>query len=278
MSYNDKSSCPGCCRCIVGPAGSQGAPGPAGPQGVAGVPGAVGPQGIAGPTGPAGLQGIAGTPGPAGPQGVAGAPGPAGPQGAPGPAGPQGVPGPQGDTGPAGPAGPVPQSAFRATRSGPQDLSGLRTAITFPNERFDLNAEYDPMTSTFAPKQDGVYMINASIIFFAAPQASSSVFLFVSLNGGVSVASSANAFMDATQPNIVTISTIEQLNVGDLVQISAFSSVPGAVVGSNSFITDSYFSAARFPSPEDAALLTAGVRTPAPKDISELHSGVLVSE
>jgi Phage Tail Collar Domain/Collagen triple helix repeat (20 copies) len=104
---------------IRGPAGPQGAagpagaPGPAGPQGIRGPAGPAGPtgaMGLAGPAGPAGATGAIGPAGPAGPTGAAGLAGPAGPAGATGavgPAGPAGPTGPTGAVGPAGPAGPT---------------------------------------------------------------------------------------------------------------------------------------------------------------------------
>jgi hypothetical protein len=85
----------------IGPAGPQGAQGPAGPMG---PPGAMGP---AGPAGPAGATGATGPQGPAGATGATGAAGPAGPQGATGPAGPAGATGATGPEGPAGPTGPT---------------------------------------------------------------------------------------------------------------------------------------------------------------------------
>ncbi len=73
-----------------GPAGADGATGPAGPQGPAGADGATGPAGPQGPTGADGATGPAGPQGPTGADGATGPAGPQGPAGEPGPAGPPG--------------------------------------------------------------------------------------------------------------------------------------------------------------------------------------------
>lgn len=296
MSYNDKSFGPCCCGCIVGPTGPQGMPGPAGPQGVpgpagsqgvAGVPGAVGPQGVPGPTGTAGPQGIAGTPGPAGPQGAAGAPGPvgsqgapgpAGPQGAPGPAGPQGVPGsagPQGPTGPTGPEGPsAPQSAFRAVNTTPQALSNSLIPVVFQNEVFDLDSEYNPAASTFIPNQDGVYLIQASVLYAPSEPSNNVVTLFISDDGGLTAFAFADQWrrVDETA-NFVAASAITQLQAGETVQIFAISNVQGLI-----FPAGATFSAARFPSPDGVFLLEARTKASAAIPISELLSRLFGGE
>lgn len=252
MSPYDKSSCPYsyCCRCLAGPAGPQGAPGPAGPQG---IPGSAGPQGIAG------------VPGPAGPQGV---PGPAGPQGVPGLAGPQGATGP---TGPEGPPGPVVQSAFRAVKTVNQAITPGANLITFENEEFDLNAEYNPATSAFIPEQDGIYLIKATAFFSPTEPSDNVVAIFISLDGGVSGVDFANELMRANVLfNIVAVSTIVQLRAGDVVQIFGGGSVPGSL-----FANSTLFSAARFPSPDGVTLLKARAKSSASMPISELMPGLL---
>ncbi|MFF0826809.1 hypothetical protein ACFYU8_01505 [Brevibacillus sp. NPDC003359] len=80
-------------------------------------------------------------------------------------------------------------SAFRAVnqtttqRVGPADL----TTIEYPDELFDLNNEYNPSTSAFTPKQDGVYLVIASLGFLSDVPTNYSVRIFIGINGTISL-------------------------------------------------------------------------------------------
>ncbi|AZV66531.1 hypothetical protein COA05_27645 [Bacillus thuringiensis] len=64
---------------------------------------------------------------------------------------------------PTGPTGF--ESAFRAFKSTDQSVTANTLSIvTFETTQFDLNGEYDGV-STFIPQQDGVYLIITTIIF-----------------------------------------------------------------------------------------------------------------
>ena len=83
--------------------------------------------------------------------------------GATGITGPTGATGATGITGPTGPTGF--ESAFRAFKSIDQSVTANTLSIvTFETTQFDLNGEYDGV-STFIPQQDGVYLIITTIIF-----------------------------------------------------------------------------------------------------------------
>ncbi|MFE5318222.1 hypothetical protein ACFQ88_05885 [Paenibacillus sp. NPDC056579] len=62
-------------------------------------------------------------------------------------------------------------SAFRAVNATADQTVTANTPVApvqYPNQIFDLNNEYNPATSTFTPKQDGKYLIIASVSFFPA--------------------------------------------------------------------------------------------------------------
>lgn len=136
-------------------------------------------------------------------------------------------------------------SAFRAAAStsqaiGPADI----TQIMYPDQEFDLNNEYDPGTSTFEPKQDGIYLIIASLAFVPDVAANYSVRMFIVIND-VNVAAADNDFFGAplTNNNHVSVSTITKLFKGDRVQIFAQAIIDGNTDPDPSF---NHFEAARF--------------------------------
>ncbi|MDR4983957.1 hypothetical protein CN491_08685 [Bacillus cereus] len=147
----------------------------------------------------------------------------------------------------------IPQSGFRAINRefeqsvGPADL----TSISYPNEIFDLNDEYNPITSTFTPKQDGVYLIIASIGFFPNVPASYSARIFITINGEAVVADNDFLSEELEIVNLVSVSTIIKLDAGSNVQVIAQATadgktVPEPLLGTVDFM---HFEAARFPSP-----------------------------
>ncbi|MDR6224352.1 C1q-like domain-containing protein [Desmospora profundinema] len=124
-------------------------------------------------------------------------------------------------------------SAFRAVRTGPQPLAALTfTRVLYTTERLDTNNEYNTATGEFIPQQSGIYSFIASAEFF--PTTPGQIFflqLFIRVNG-VSVASE---FTFSTGRDVVTsVSTIVQLQAGDVVDVLARSSVSGNI---NNFST-----------------------------------------
>jgi hypothetical protein len=121
-------------------------------------------------------------------------------------------------------------SAFRARSIEGQPLpAGALTIILFGEEQFDLSCEYDPETSTFTPKQSGIYTLQASINFAGNNPEETVVTLAIIVN---------NEFVTAdieTLPNgngVLDTSTIVQLKAGDKVQVGAFVfGTSGTVVG-----------------------------------------------
>ncbi|WP_439873358.1 exosporium leader peptide-containing protein (plasmid) [Bacillus mycoides] len=101
-----------------------------------------------------------------------------------GPTGATGITGPMGATGSTGPTGPVPQSAFRAENPTSQSITEISTKVLFPTPIFDLNSEYDPLNSTFIPKQSGIYSIIASVVPFPdTPTIDQKFILLINVNG-----------------------------------------------------------------------------------------------
>ncbi|MCE9757464.1 exosporium leader peptide-containing protein [Bacillus cereus] len=232
---------------ITGPTGLTGVTGITGPTGLTGVTGITGPigstgaTGIAGPTGPTGATGITG---PTGLTGVTGITGPIGSTGATGIAGPTGPTGATGITGPTGPTGF--ESAFRAFKSTDQSVTANTLSIvTFETTQFDLNGEYDGV-STFIPQQDGVYLIITTIIFSPTDDTLNYVTeVFITVNSALIAGDDSFFGGNTGLLNAVTVSTIVQLNAGDMVQVQAGSTIDGVIA--SPLLTN--FQAARFPSP-----------------------------
>ncbi|MDK3010823.1 exosporium leader peptide-containing protein [Bacillus sp. RB3] len=229
----------------VGPTGPTGpSGGPIGPTGITGPTGATGATGITGPTGPTGATGITGPTGPTGATGITGPTGATGATGITGPTGPTGVTGITGPTGPTGATGF--ESAFRAFKSTDQSVTANTLSIvTFETTQFDLNGEYDGV-STFIPQQDGVYLIITTIIFSPTDDTLNYVTeVFITVNSALIAGDDSFFGGNTGLLNAVTVSTIVQLNAGDMVQVQAGSTIDGAIA--SPLLTN--FQAARFPSP-----------------------------
>ncbi|PFT16314.1 hypothetical protein COK83_10960, partial [Bacillus thuringiensis] len=223
----------------TGPTGPSG--GPIGPTGATGATGVTGPTGATGITGPTGPTGVTGVTGPTGPTGITGVTGPTGPTGA------TGVTGPTGATGITGPTGPTGfESAFRAFKSTDQSVTANTLSIvTFETTQFDLNGEYDGV-STFIPQQDGVYLIITTIIFSPTDNTLNYVTeVFITVNSTLIAGDDSFFGGNTGLLNAVTVSTIVQLNAGDMVQVQAGSTIDGSIA--SPLLTN--FQAARFPSP-----------------------------
>lgn len=117
--------------------------------------------------------------------------------------------------------------------------------MVFPTEVFDLNDEYDPTTSTFIPKQDGVYSIIGSVVFGPDILTNYTLRVLIMINGNIAVYD--NDFFGPEVPvgNITTVTAILQLKAGDQVRIFANSLTEGVYFPVPEIM---HFEAARVPS------------------------------
>nr|WP_186381800.1 hypothetical protein [Paenibacillus terrae] len=111
-------------------------------------------------------------------------------------------------------------SAFRALASNNQSIFPFsRTKVQFANEQFDLNNEYSPSSSTFVPKQTGIYSIDSSVVFGpSVTNQLTSISMNVLVNNAV-VATTIKNFVP-TAAFSVKISAILRLRPGDRVEIT----------------------------------------------------------
>jgi hypothetical protein len=138
------------------------------------------------------------------------------------------------------------QSVFMAAATtsqevGPADI----TQIMYPDQILDLNNEYNQGTSTFEPKQDGVYFIIARLAYVPDVGRNYGVKMFIIINDE-NVAAADNDFFGAplTNNNHVSVSTLTQLSKGDRVQIFAQAITDGNTDPDPSL---THFEAIRFP-------------------------------
>ncbi|MCM3601025.1 hypothetical protein M3175_09805 [Robertmurraya korlensis] len=139
-------------------------------------------------------------------------------------------------------------SAFRAVNvTGPQNFpaSVNPKQVEYPNEVFDLNDEYNPVSSTFIPKQAGVYMIIGSIGFQAAMPANYTVRILIVVGETAVVFDNDFWGEELTFGNIASVSGILRLSAGDEVRIFANSSTDGNSIPQG---TITHFEAARISS------------------------------
>ena len=140
-------------------------------------------------------------------------------------------------------------SAFRAVNNTVQQnvTAGIQVVpVLYPTEIFDLNNEYNPVASTFTPKQDGVYSIIASVNFFPVDVTINyRVLISIQINGNPVVADN-DLFGIVPFSDVTSVSAILQLTAGDTVNVSAASSTNGFLLGNPLAM---HFEAARLPSP-----------------------------
>ncbi|WP_243521985.1 hypothetical protein [Bacillus pseudomycoides] len=150
------------------------------------------------------------------------------------------VPGPQGL--PGTPAPGAIESAFRANKDIGQSFPSGNTeqTVTFTSQLFDFNNEYDGST-TFVPRQDGVYQINTTIIFFPDDTLDDyRLTLSIKVNN-ISVSTTIQILFGAGS---ATVSTIYGLKQGDNVTVTLICNISGLIapfIGSET----ASFSAAR---------------------------------
>ena len=125
------------------------------------------------------------------------------------------------------------KSAFRAIKNIPTQIPVVNTnfKVSFNNEQFDLNNEYNSNTSTFVAKSAGVYLFTATLIF--APTNEDVDYEFgmnLRVNAMFRDVEADYTGFNAAFFNTVDLSEIVMLNEGDTVEIFAFSTTPGTVI------------------------------------------------
>ena len=140
-------------------------------------------------------------------------------------------------------------SAFRAVSTVNQNVpANTFVKVLFQNEQFDLANEYNPATSIFIPKTRGVYSVIGTIAFIPNNlNVNYRARVEIRVNGNPAIAIDNDFFGPINFANVVAVSSIIQLNAGDIVEVFAQSSVAGVI---SNVENSTHFEAARFPSPQ----------------------------
>lgn len=126
------------------------------------------------------------------------------------------------------------KSAFRALKNNPTPIPTALTnfRVSFNNEQFDLNNEYNSTTSIFVAEEAGVYLFTGTLLF--DPDNTDVDYEFavqLTINGAGAVDLDADyTGSDAAFDNIVDLSEILKLEAGDTVEVVAQSTAPGIVI------------------------------------------------
>ncbi|OTY03729.1 MULTISPECIES: ABC transporter permease [Bacillus cereus group] len=141
-------------------------------------------------------------------------------------------------------------SAFRAVSTVNQNVpANTFVKVLFQNEQFDLANEYNPATSIFIPKTRGVYSVIGTIAFIPNNlNVNYRARVEIRVNGNPAIAIDNDFFGPINFANVVAVSSIIQLNAGDVVEVFAQSSVAGVI---STVENSTHFEAARFPSPTE---------------------------
>lgn len=142
-------------------------------------------------------------------------------------------------------------SAFRAVSNANQIVpANTFVKVNYQRKQFDLANEYNPGTSTFSPKKNGVYLISATISF--TPNNTNinyRVRIEIRVNGRPAIAIDNDFFGPINIGNVANVSTILNLKAKDKVEVFATSSTAGFINANIDGSTSTHFEAARFPSP-----------------------------
>ncbi|WP_142339256.1 ABC transporter permease [Bacillus sp. AFS055030] len=141
-------------------------------------------------------------------------------------------------------------SAFRAVNTVNQTVpENTFVKVNYQLKQFDLAMEYNPFTSVFRPKNNGVYIISATISFFLNTNVDYRARIEIRVNGQPAIAIDNDFFGPINFGNAVNVSTIQKLNAFDRVEIFAQSSIAGVIGANVNGEISTHFEAARFPSP-----------------------------
>ncbi|MEH7348710.1 ABC transporter permease [Gottfriedia acidiceleris] len=142
-------------------------------------------------------------------------------------------------------------SAFRAVSNVTQTVpENTFVKVNYNKKQFDLANEYNPFTSIFRPRNNGVYLISATISFF--PNNNNVNYrarIEIRVNGRPAIAIDNDFFGPINFGNVVNVSTIQKLNAFDKVEVFAQSSIAGVIGANVDGDVSTHFEAARFPSP-----------------------------
>lgn len=126
-------------------------------------------------------------------------------------------------------------AAFRAVNNQEQriDEVGVFDKVLFQTEQFDIGNIYNANNSTFVPRKDGVYYV-AGTVSFLPDNTTEDYRVRVEIRvNGVSVAADNDYWGEIDQPflfvNAINVSTILQLEAGDLVEVFITSTTPGVI-------------------------------------------------
>jgi hypothetical protein len=120
------------------------------------------------------------------------------------------------------------KSAFIAVSGADQQLNmGPFTQVQYQVEEVDLNNEYNPATSTFRPKQAGIYSLVASVALTVITMLDIEMTLEIRVNGLARI-SDREHFIQGS--NLIDASGLVKLEARDSVQVFA------RAVGNNGII------------------------------------------
>ncbi|WP_235864078.1 hypothetical protein [Sutcliffiella halmapala] len=123
-------------------------------------------------------------------------------------------------------------AAFRAVNNTPQRVDEADTfyKVLFQDEQFDIGGIYNANTSTFVPREDGIYYVAGTVTFFPDNTIDPyRVRVEIRVNG-VSVAADNDYWGEGVLVNVINVATILQLEAGDLVEIFLTSTTPGEIL------------------------------------------------
>ncbi|MFF2877659.1 ABC transporter permease [Gottfriedia sp. NPDC057991] len=142
-------------------------------------------------------------------------------------------------------------SAFRAVSNVTQTVpENTFVKVNYNKKQFDLANEYNPFTSIFRPKNNGVYLVSATITFFPVNNnVDYRVRIEIRVNGKPAIAIDNDFFGPILFGNTVNVSSIVKLNAMDQVEVFAQSSLAGTIDTNVDGEVSTHFEAARFPSP-----------------------------
>ncbi|MBD2869964.1 ABC transporter permease [Paenibacillus arenilitoris] len=122
------------------------------------------------------------------------------------------------------------RSAFRAIAGTEQNvMQDLFTKVRFQVEEFDLNNEYNASTSTFRPRQSGIYSLLASVSTETITMTPYTLDLEIRVNGVPRISDLENFL---PRPGIIDASGIVQLRARDRVEVFLRSTFENVIVQS----------------------------------------------